>query len=57
MGRKYGVKEAAADDYRSPSSTERGPRLNMDLRRRSGACGEQRQRDTKQMGENARIVA
>ncbi|KAM7375883.1 hypothetical protein PAMP_005648 [Pampus punctatissimus] len=54
MGRKYGLKEAAADNHSSPSSTEREPRLNMDLRRRSGACGEQRQRSTKRMGEKAR---
>ncbi|KAL3968910.1 hypothetical protein ACER0C_028867 [Sarotherodon galilaeus] len=50
----------AADDHGSPSSTEREPRLNMDLRTRgvsSSACGEQRQRSTKRMEENARVVA
>lgn len=59
MGRKYGMKEAA-DDHGSPSSTEREHRLNMDLRTRgvsSSACGEQRQRSTKRMEENARVVA
>ncbi|TDG98894.1 hypothetical protein EPR50_G00204790 [Perca flavescens] len=56
MGIKYGMREAA-DDHRSPSSTEHEPWLNMDLRIRSGACGEQRQRSTKRMGENARVLA
>ncbi|TWW72076.1 hypothetical protein D4764_16G0005730 [Takifugu flavidus] len=48
MGRKYGMRKAAADDHRSPSLTEQNPRQNMDSRtRRGNACGEQRQRDTK----------
>ncbi|CAG10528.1 unnamed protein product [Tetraodon nigroviridis] len=54
MGRKYGMRKAAADDHRSASSTEQKPRLDMDPRtRRASACGQQRRGDTKRSGDDA----